>query len=170
MTSTSLFVSVKHFSCPLPLQVNLLSILSGCFSNFLFSTGSWVSTPACESFVGPFDVSPVGFLSQMFWGLVSPVQPRGLGARCLEKGLPNEILHYCVLHLPGSFFLLLLFFMRACVCFSYHLHVVFLSFVIERNSFSNIQIIFRGKWSTNLDLPFVVFHSHSVLDMVSKVC
>lgn len=59
--------------------------------------------------LGPLDVSPVAFLSQTFWGLVSSVQLPGLG--CLmcgtnpsllqEKHLPGEIPPYSVLMHQG---------------------------------------------------------------------
>lgn len=97
--------------------------------------------------LGTSDVSPIGFLSQTFWGSSLLFISQELGypmwgtSPCLlllwEKCLSGDIPPYCVLLCQGR-------------AFPTHLNVVLSSFVMQ-NSSSSFQICFRGKWSIYSD-------------------
>lgn len=104
--------------------------------------------PISQNTLGPLDVniSPVGFLSQIFWGLISPVEllgfgvpDRGTNLLLLSKYLSVEIVPYCVPSHQGWDF-----------CENMYLPLLLsrcgpFIFSVESSSSSNFHIIFQGK-------------------------
>lgn len=137
---------VRQNHIPIPAHTNPSStfhIWSRCFSNCcFFSLGLEASEASLEpltrgisvfcSTLGPLDISPGGFPSQTFWGLMSPVQIPGVGV--------PDVGHQTLLCVatPGLGFLV-----RPYLCLSYWSGCGLSTLCCEEP----VHLVFRGKCS-----------------------
>lgn len=166
MISASASVSSKPLNCPALLQLSRWVIFScglGTFQNedfccfsfcalgwaFMSMKVFWEGNLSFPQHLVPLDISSTGFLSYMFWELISPVQLPGVSwggkrggptpcssgrSACLLQSLPV----LCCFTQCGLF--------QGCVCATpTHFDGVLLSSVVG-SSLSSVQVIFRGKW------------------------
>lgn len=197
MSSASSFASVEHFSCfsSQPFQVSKLItfLLVWVLFKLVFSTGSWCLRLHVTSLRGEcqFPIALWVSLMQPHWfskpdivrACLSCAAPR-IGVLAVERSscLVRSFPIVCCCSMVGFF--------RVCLCLSYHLDVVLLSYVVDNSSSFGFQIIFRGKGSicsckfgvfVGRDEfrifvyhqfgphPSVVFHCHTIIDLVSNI-
>lgn len=85
---------------PPDLKMNPVQMQPGGFSNYCFCTGSWWVSPYTvllkEDSLGPLDISPVGYLSQAFWGAPLVRNPRlGVSEKCQNDEIPPSCVFCC---------------------------------------------------------------------------